>query len=324
MTVGSLFSGIGGLDLGLERAGHRVVWSCESNPYCRRVLAKYWPHVPCYEDVTTLTGNELAPVDLICGGFPCQPVSQAGQRKGLNDEERWLWPHFARILGAVRPRYALVENVPGLLTVNGGRAFGEVLGDLAEIGMSCEWDVLSAAQFGAKHLRNRLWIVAYAQALPERPRLCQEGSIGERRGRSRHGGGTLADTGSQRLEGVSPVGATPPSTGRVGGESGAGQEAALADADHQRCDRGMQPEQQEQQRARGRESHGRMSHRRFFDAPISSDWDPEPSVGRVATGVPHRVDRLRGLGNAVVPQVAEWLGHRLTDHARHPSGEGVY
>ena len=133
MTVGSLFSGIGGMDLGLERAGMTVRWQVEKDDWRRRVLAKHWPNVKRYEDVTTLTGEELAPVDLICGGFPCQPVSHAGQQKGLNDD-RWLWPHFARLLGVLRPRYALVENVPGLFTANGGDAFGEVVGDLASLG----------------------------------------------------------------------------------------------------------------------------------------------------------------------------------------------
>jgi DNA (cytosine-5)-methyltransferase 1 len=160
LTVGSLFSGIGGLDLGLERAGMEVRWQVEKNAFCQRVLMHHWPDVPRYEDVTTLTGEELAPVDLVCGGFPCQPVSQAGQQKGT-DDDRWLWPEFQRIVGLLRPRYVLVENVTGLLTANGGHAFGEVIGDLADLGMDAEWTCLSAKDCGAPHLRKRVWIVAY-------------------------------------------------------------------------------------------------------------------------------------------------------------------
>ena len=141
MRVGSLFSGIGGFDLGLERAGHEIVWQVENDAYCLKVLAKHWPDVPCYEDVHDVGAHNLEEVDVICGGFPCQPVSVAGKQRG-QDDERWLWPEFARILRELRPRYALVENVPGLLV----RGLGDVLGDLAELGYSAEWGCVSAAR----------------------------------------------------------------------------------------------------------------------------------------------------------------------------------
>ena len=248
MTAGSLFSGIGGFDLGLERAGMDIRWQVERDPWCQKILAKHWPDVPRYGDVTTLTGEELEPVDLICGGFPCQPVSLAGQQKGTNDD-RWLWPEFQRLVGVLRPRYVLVENVPGLLTANGGHAFGEILGDLADLGYDCEWTMLSAADVGAPHLRKRVWIVA--------------------------------------------------------------------DADHQRCVGGRQPEQREQQGSRRGKPHRRLSDGRVFDAPVGGQWTTEPDVGRVAHGVPRRVDRLRGLGNAIVPQCAEWIGRLIVaQHGR--------
>src|ERR1051326_5450146 len=188
LTVGSLFSGIRGLDLGLEGAGMRVVWQCEADPYCRAVLRKHWPAVPCYEDVHTIpcrvrrgegsgklswVGSErlgeIEPVDILAGGFPCQPVSLAGARRGAADE-RWLWPEFARLIRVLRPRYALMENVPGLL-VGGGMA--EVLGDLAACGYDAEWDCVAAAHVGAPHLRYRIFIVAYANGgrLEERQEL---------------------------------------------------------------------------------------------------------------------------------------------------------
>ena len=307
MTVGSLFSGIGGLALGLDRAGHTVRWQVEANPYCRRILAQHWPDIPCYPDVTHLTAETLEPVDLICGGFPCQPVSHAGLQKGT-DDERWLWPHFARLLGALRPRYALLENVPGLLTANGGHAFGAILSDLADSGYDATWDSIPASALGAPHRRYRVFIIASlpdAQEFDQRTRLCQSEPTAQRRGRSCDSSGTLADadrTGPQGRE-LLPQRARERAPGAGG----------LADADHQRCVGGRQPEQRGEQRPRGHEPDGRLSDGRFFDAPISGEWLPEPDVGRVAHGVPRRVDRLKALGNAVVPQVAEWLGRRLQE-----------
>lgn len=160
MTVGSLFSGFGGMDYGLEQAGMIVKWQVENDDYCNRVLAKHWPSVPRYGDVREVGKHNLSPVDIVCGGFPCQPSSAAGRRRGTSDV-RWLWPEFARIIGELKPRWVLAENVPGLLSVNHGRAFGEVLRDLATLGYDAEWQSIPAAAVGAPHLRWRVYIVAY-------------------------------------------------------------------------------------------------------------------------------------------------------------------
>jgi len=157
VTVGSLFSGIGGFDLGLERAGMQVKWQVEIDKYCLKVLEKHWPHVRRYTDIKQVRWEDVEPVDLVCGGFPCQPVSVAGKRKGREDE-RWLWPEFVRCFGVLRPRYVLIENVPGLLV----RGFADVLRDLAACGYDAEWDCIPAAQFQAPHLRERVWILAYS------------------------------------------------------------------------------------------------------------------------------------------------------------------
>jgi DNA (cytosine-5)-methyltransferase 1 len=158
LTFGSLFAGIGGMDLGLERAGMVCKWQVEINEYCRRVLAKHWPDVPRWDDVRTFPpeSGEWA-VDLVAGGFPCQPVSLAGKQLAQQDE-RWLWPEFARTLRVLRPRYALLENVPGLLV----HGMGDVLGDLAALGFDAEWQVLPAAAVGAPHLRERVFVLAHA------------------------------------------------------------------------------------------------------------------------------------------------------------------
>ncbi len=154
-TFGSLFAGIGGIDLGLERAGMICRWQVEVDPFRQAVLAKHWD-VPRYSDIREVDFEQVEKVNLIAGGFPCQPVSTAGKMLA-QDDPRWLWPEFARAIRTLRPNFVLVENVPGLLV----RGVGDVLGDLAACGYDAEWQMLPAAAFGAPHIRQRLWIVAY-------------------------------------------------------------------------------------------------------------------------------------------------------------------
>jgi DNA (cytosine-5)-methyltransferase 1 len=169
LRVLDLFSGIGGFSLGLERAGgFETVAFCEIEPYPRKVLAKHWPEVPCYDDVRTLTAEQLAAdgiaVDVITGGFPCQDLSVAGKRAGLEGKRSGLWSEMVRLTCEIRPKFVLVENVGGLLAGPSeypGRWFGRVLGDLAEIGYDAEWDCIPAAAIGAPHLRDRVWLMAY-------------------------------------------------------------------------------------------------------------------------------------------------------------------
>ena len=158
LTFGSLFAGIGGMDLGLERAGWRCAWQVEFNPYCQEVLAAHWPDVPRYGDIKELNPDDLSPVDMVAGGFPCPPVSSAGLRRGRADD-RWLWPHFARVLRHLRPRFVLVENVAAILHDND--AFGAVLGDLSSLGFDADWSVVPACAVGAPHTRDRLFLVAH-------------------------------------------------------------------------------------------------------------------------------------------------------------------
>jgi DNA (cytosine-5)-methyltransferase 1 len=267
LTVGSLFSGIGGIDLGLERAGMRVVWQSEIDPYACRVLAKNWPTVPNLGDVTTIDWSTVERPDVICGGYPCQPFSLAGARRGEHDP-RHLWPHMLRALRELRPRYALLENVPGHLSLG----FGRVLGDLAEIGFDAEWDCIPAAAVGAPHLRDRVFIVAHP-----------------------HADGRGLEVGPQ-FDGR-PVPHPADRHPRRGRAHGLRDE--VAHADHGRC-------------------HGRpraLGPVGWAEPADGRWWATEPDVGRVAHGVPARVDRLRALGNAVVPQVAEHVG-RLIVRAR--------
>jgi DNA (cytosine-5)-methyltransferase 1 len=277
VNVLSLFSGIGGLELGLERAGMTVVGQVEIDPYCRRVLAKHWPEVPRHDDVRTCVDwwrSEPRPVvHMVCGGFPCQPISSAGRRLGEADE-RWLWPWFRDVIRDLRPRYALLENVSALLE----RGAGVVLGDLAEIGYDAEWDCIPASAVGAPHRRDRWFGLAYPDGI------------------GRHGGSwELGQTGRPEPADRGEVLAYTASTER--------------------------PASQSQDLAPSRWRTAEPRERSGGGGPISDWWATEPNVGRVAHGVPARVDRLRALGNAVVPQVAEHVGRLIL--AAHLAAEAT-
>lgn len=190
VNVLSLFAGIGGLDLGLERAGMTVVGQVEIDPFCRRVLARHWPKMERHDDVRTAIAwwrSAVRPaVHVVAGGPPCQPASRAGGRLGMADP-RWGWPWFLDVVRAVEPDYVIVENPSALLDLHGGTAFGWILGQLADLGFDAEWSVLSACALGAPHTRERLFVVAYADGINGEPRLGHigpgGGDIGGRRRR---------------------------------------------------------------------------------------------------------------------------------------------
>ena len=208
MRVLDLFSGIGAFSVGLERAGFQTVAFCEANPFARRVLAKHWPDVPCYDDVRTLTAERLradgVDANVICGGWPCQDLSIAGNGAGLAGERSGLWSEIARLVGELRPRYVILENVAVLTS----RGLGDVLGDLAAVGYDAEWHCIPAAAVGAPHRRDRIWIVAYADS-GRRGRLglvqhCEEqGAPGDQPDRlceaGRRAGEGMGVAGSARL-----------------------------------------------------------------------------------------------------------------------------
>lgn len=243
IRVGSLFSGIGGIELGLERTGgFETVWQVEKDDYCRRVLAKHWPDVNRYEDVKDVGSDELREVDLICGGFPCQDVASAGTYEGLDGDRSGLWYEMQRCVRELEPRYVVVENVADLLA-NG---LGTVLGELAEIGYDAEWNCLPAGAFGAPHRRDRVFVVAY-------PR--DESDVQ-----------TITDVDSVREIGY---------------------------------------------------ARGDDSRRAWRGKPRTHGQESPPEVLGVDDGVPEWVDRAsRALGNAVVPQVAEWIGRRLIEREK--------
>jgi DNA (cytosine-5)-methyltransferase 1 len=159
MKVGSLFSGGGLGDFGLVMAGHEIVWQVEIDEYCQKILALRYPESKKYRDIKTLKGEELEPVDIITGGFPCQPFSQSGSHRG-DEDKRWLWPYYSNLISEIKPRWIVGENVRGLLSSNVGREYGTILSDLARLGYDAGWFCFPSAIFGSPHLRERVWIVA--------------------------------------------------------------------------------------------------------------------------------------------------------------------
>ena len=376
MNVLSLFSGIGGFDLGLERTdGFKTVAFCEIDPFCQKVLKKHWPDVPCFADIKKLGKEELGKlgkIDVVCGGFPCQPVSCAGKRKG-NQDERWLWPEFYRIVCEVKPQWVLVENVPGLLSANSGRLFAGILRDLAASRYDVEWNIVSAASVGAPHLRKRVFIVAKLVnsdgfGLPE----CERGIATEQdsdRKEDRLSSETSSDvaytdrTGSRSSDrDAIHEGWATCQSGRTGIQEAARWENGSAIADvgptgtifnsaikrfsnwssesvgqpepltkFERSD-GKDVADSESKRCRdGNDSELLGSAKREIDSPTSSSGDKRELEAKpklreveydfcgVAHGVSNRVDRLRALGNAIVPQCAEYVG-RCVLESMEPRG----
>lgn len=273
-----LFAGIGGFELGLERSGgFETVAQCEIDPFCRKVLEKHWPKVKRYEDIRDLTAARLAAdgiaVDAICGGFPCQDISNAGKCAGIEGERSGLWSEYARLIGELRPRVVFVENVSALL----GRGLDRVLGDLAALGYDAWWDCIPASAVGAPHQRDRLWLVAYpCSTRPDfgklHTRVRREAKQEESRkaafmGGAARGREVLADTIS-------------------GGRPGPGKLVHASNST----------------------PYGKWETIELEHGGFRPVWSVEPNVGRVANGVPNRAHRLKALGNAVVPQIPELLG----------------
>lgn len=323
-----LFSGIGGFSKGLEdTGGFETVAFVEREPFCQAVLRKHWPSVPCHDDVRTFDAAGTGHVDIVTGGFPCQPVSHAGQRNG-KDDDRWLWPEMVRVVAACRPRWVIGENVFGLISLG----LDEVLFDLEGFGYTCWPAVIPACAVDASHRRDRVWIVAHTGGQ-------QHEGAGDAERRSAATEFPMADTEGWRGNGpLQPSereaisGALGPSEahGHANGQGEpaqplngkmAGMPGDVADAPRIRSDGAREAGAARSGAARGRggkqpvsdprcgSSQGQGPGQRGSEAPAR--WLSEPPVGRVAHGIPRRVDRLRALGNAVVPQVVTALGHAI-------------
>ena len=287
LKILDLFSGIGGFSLGLERTGNfETAAFCEIDKAAQKVLKKHWPTVPIFEDVSTLTAKDLnGTIDVICGGFPCQDISLAGKGAGLEGARSGLWFEFHRLIQEIKPKFVIIENVSALRS----RGLDQVLRGLSEIGYDAEWHCIPASAVGAKHKRDRIWVIAYPSEQRCDKRGCDwkerhllhnqywNASKGEPEWDRRECGTCKTrETDARRL---------------------------LADTNIIRAQVSLEGEHPSQQVLRGSSEAWRAS--------VGEFWSTEPGVGRVADGVPKRVDRLKQLGNAVVPQIPELIGRSL-------------
>ena len=278
----SLFAGIGGFDLGLERAGMTCVGQVENEPYCLEVLENHWPDVKRIPDIRDVKGDEFGPVDLVCGGFPCQPWSVAGKRGGTEDD-RDLWPEMRRVIAAVGPQWVLGENVPGLAHHELG--LKRVLSDLEADGYGVRTFAIPACAVDAPHRRERLWIVAHSVLV---------GRGGGRDGNAPRDNGPLQTSGPR-----SPK-----------------EQGDVADAQEQRPQGGGYGDGVHKAKGGKRSREGVPGTGwASVQSAGGGGWLPEPAVGRVAHGVPRRVAKLKALGNSVVPQVVERIGRAILEAA---------
>ena len=257
-TIGSLFSGIGGIELGFEQAGFKTEWFVECEQFCKEILKKRFPSTKIYGDVTEIDWNKVPKVDILTGGFPCQDISNAGKKAGIEGERSSLWKHYCEAIRVLRPKIAFIENVSALI----GRGLNIVLADLTSIGYDAEWYCLPASSVGANHQRERIFVIAYPvqngfnfnnfQDWKQREDYMDWEQISKK-------------NNQERLQFISWI-----------------------------------------------EQNGKLQQ-------IPEDmatgewgyWSNEPRLGRVADGIPNRVDRIASLGNAVVPQVAELFAEAI-------------
>ena len=282
LRVLDLFSGIGGFSLGLERTGgFETVAFCEIEPFPRKVLQRHWPKVPCYEDIRTLSADSLGrdeiSVDVICGGYPCQPFSSAGRREGKNDD-RHLWPEFMRLVVELRPSWVIGENVAGHVSMG----LDDVLSDLEGEGYTCRPFIIPACAVGAPHRRDRVWVIANTTS----DRRAVSG--GRNKGRNPN----------------SPC--RKQFWGELGGARTNDASRTMADSKCLGCGQVVASI------IARKESEGSASQAEYCRcAGRWQRWLPEPDVGRVVNGVPRRVDRLRALGNSIVPQIPQIIGNAI-------------
>lgn len=284
MKALSLFSGIGGLDLAAEWAGMEIVAQCEIDDYCQKILRKHWPNVRLYDDITKLSGDDID-ADVITGGYPCQPFSVAGKRGGAGDD-RHLWPEMYRLIREIRPAWVVGENVAGHVSMG----LDEVLSDLEGIGYATQAFVIPACAVDAPHRRDRCFVVGYADqdGQPDEPVNAEMAELQDVADAEHDG--SFANTFNR-------------------GACKSKEERRMQQPKRPPNSNGIVADAAPAKRQRDRKT--RSGRRGFTD---ECRWKPEPSVGRVANGIPRRMDRLRALGNAVVPQQAYPIFKAIMDY----------
>ena len=325
MKVLDLFSGIGGFSLGLERAGMETIAFCEVEPFCQQILNKHWPDVPVFPDIRELSASDLPEQPrLICGGYPCQPFSVAGLRRGKKDD-RHLWPEMFRLIQECRPDWVVCENVSGHIRLG----LDEVLSDLESESYTCQPFVVPACAVNAPHRRDRVWIIANKNSeliwLTEKQRRQGSAKSGDN-GSNR----AMANTNSEFPQATTHTRGSGKKTDDLRQEQKTAMHSAGTGGSCLRSEMGRELSDSEKealgnsqsQRVQGQRSSGeQVTHPHDKEGlPLrpgergrSASWDVEPSVGRVVDGFPGRVDRLKSLGNAVVPQIPEVIGRIILE-----------
>lgn len=323
IRIGSLFAGIGGFERGIEAAidGAETIWQVEQDSFCQKVLKKHWPNSKIYNDVRDITRENVEPVDMLIGGFPCQDISVAGKGEGLDGKKSSLWYEMRRIISELRPRVVVMENVSAI-TIRGGL---DVLGSLASIGYDAEWGIVSARSQGAPHKRDRWFCVAWSTDSDDNgsdSKMWISISKEETRKGSRV---QVNHNCNRRKDGPSPDSESRSSSYR-GRRSNPEEREETREEDlstsgkcaHESTDTNEQQFETKPEYAfgmgstyvskcRGRKDDGR-DKRNYWErcAP------PSPLCG-VDDGIPDRIHRLKALGNAIVPQCSEYIGRLIVE-----------
>ena len=306
-----LFSGIGGFSLAASWTGQiETVGFCEIESYCQKVLHKHWPNVPIYSDITKLRGEDIGAIDIVCGGFPCQPFSCAGKRRGKEDD-RYLWPEMFRVIQETRPPWVVGENVANFVNM----VLDDCISDLESEKYEVQAFIIPACAVNAPHRRDRVWIIANNDSCSSRSRRTeserQQRETGIANGSDvvayPNFNGQSGDLGKPPKERCNPnqVNAVVPEGCHVA-YSGQPKRRGLS------WIRGRQREYKET----AKDGWGRAGKN-------NGQWAVEPNVGRVANGIPHRVERLRGLGNAIVPQVAYQIFNAIVEAEKGEESYGL-
>ena len=330
-----LFSGIGGFSLGLERTGgFRTIGFCETDAYCTKVLQKNFPGIPIHGDIKKLKGTDFGAVDIITGGYPCQPFSVAGKQKGVEDK-RHLWPEYFRIIKESRPAWVIGENVAGHLKLG----LDSVLKDLESEGYSARTFSISASSIGANHQRERIWIVAHSEC-NEHQHTLKKVNGKEKEVPRKHwkengsarksvGADPIRETDNTDVEntrqsngGIEPSGNTE-SPGRGASEKAersadankaarsSERAEAMADTDKKGIFPATASRNNGKDKTQSPDEHAWGCRSVSGGEILQGNWSVEPDVGRVAHGIPNRVDRLKALGNSLVPNIPYYIGQSI-------------
>ena len=301
ITIGSCFAGIGGFELGLERGipNSKTVWQIEKNKYCQTILQKHWPDATIYDDIREIDYDKIQTVDIICGGFPCQDISAAGKGKGIEHGDRsGLWRQMHRLINHLQPRVAVLENVPALLWKNRGMHI--VLQDLASIGYDAEWCTISARQFGAPHLRKRVFIVAYTSSLSNR-RQCDTRILHDQEWHTTNNQKVI------RSDRHTSIGAIHQDNDTRAEIANISEHSNSKHIKEQSTDTiSMESQQLSQRRCSKDDGIQQRDYQNY--------WQKFPTQSPLChrnDGLSNRLARLRALGNAIVPQCSEYIGKKI-------------